>query len=75
MEIKLPATQVSALAFGGPKLSILYVTTANSDGMQVGAGSGYLFKITGLCAKGYAGVRLNVFPACKKGKKLKCKKC
>lgn len=34
MEIKLPATQVSSLAFGGPNLDILFVTTANKDGKQ-----------------------------------------
>lgn len=59
MEIELPATQITSLAFGGPKLNILYVTTANKDGKQP-EGSGYLYKITGLCAKGYRGVRLNL---------------
>ncbi|KAJ6639871.1 Regucalcin [Pseudolycoriella hygida] len=34
MEIELPATQVTSLAFGGPKLDILFVTTANKDGKQ-----------------------------------------
>ena len=58
-EIKLPATQVTSLAWGGPELDILYVTTANKDGLQP-EGSGYVYKITGLRAVGYSGVRVNM---------------
>lgn len=63
MEIKLPATQITSLAFGGPDLDILFVTTANKDGKQP-AGSGYLYKVTGLNATGYPGVRVKVYPSC-----------
>ena len=59
MEIPMPATQVTSLAFGGPKLDILYVVTANKDGLQP-EGSGYLYKITDLSAKGYTGVEFNL---------------
>lgn len=79
MDIHLPATQITSLAFGGPKLDILYVTTANKDGKQP-EGSGYLYKVTGLCAKsnlkGYAGVPLNLYDSCKNltiSKNEKCK--
>lgn len=63
MEILLPATQITSLAFGGPNLDILYVTTANKDGKQP-EGSGYLYKITGLLVKGYAGVDLDLYDSC-----------
>lgn len=63
-EIELPATQITSLAFGGPFLNILYVTTANKDGQQP-EGSGYLYKVTGLCARGYAGVPLKLYESCK----------
>lgn len=59
LEIELPATQITSLAWGGPKLNILYATTANKDGKQP-EGSGYLYKITELCATGYAGVKFNL---------------
>ncbi|XP_055307261.1 regucalcin-like, partial [Sitodiplosis mosellana] len=56
LEIEMPATQITSLAFGGPKLDILYVVTANKDGLQP-EGSGYLYKITGLGVRGYTGFR------------------
>lgn len=34
MEIEMPATQATSLAFGGPELDILFVTTGNKDGKQ-----------------------------------------
>lgn len=55
----LNATQISSLAWGGPKLDILYVTTANKDGKQP-PGSGYIYKVTGLGTRGYAGVKARV---------------
>lgn len=73
MEIELPATQITSLAFGGPKMNILYVTTANKDGRQP-EGSGYLYKITGLCTTGYPGVKFNLYSSCKK-QRMKYKKC
>lgn len=95
MEIKLPATQITSLAFGGPYLNILYVTTANKDGKQPEGyvqyfvpmmksvdnnnskifRSGYLYKVTGLFAKGYAGVRLNLYESCKTLKITKNETC
>lgn len=61
-EIKLPVAQVTSVAFGGPQLDELYVTTAGTDlfdnpqrkwlenARPTSAGS--LFRITGLGAKG-----------------------
>lgn len=50
---------VSSIAFGGPNLDILYVTTA-SAGDSDNELAGYLFKITGLGTKGFGGVRVRV---------------
>ncbi|XP_055641535.1 regucalcin-like [Toxorhynchites rutilus septentrionalis] len=61
-EIKLPVSQVTSVAFGGPQLDELYVTTAGTalfDNPQRKwlenerpPNSGSLFRITGLGAKG-----------------------
>lgn len=59
LNIELPATQITSLAFGGHKLDILFVTTANKDGKQP-EGSGYLYKVTGLNAKGYPGIKVKL---------------
>ncbi len=97
MELKLPATQITSLAFGGPYLNILYVTTANKDGKQPEGwenqfcffvwimkltvrdvfffSSGYLYKVTGLFARGYAGVPLKLYESCKTLKITKNDKC
>lgn len=53
------ATQISSMAWGGPKLDILYVTTANKDGKQPPE-SGHIFKVTGLGTKGYTGVKARI---------------
>lgn len=74
MEINIPATQVTSVAFGGPNLDILYVTTANKDGKQP-KGSGYLYKVTGLKARGYAGVPLNLYGTCDSMKIEQSKNC
>ncbi|SPP88044.1 regucalcin [Drosophila guanche] len=58
LEIKIPTTQITSVAFGGPQLDILYVTTANKFDQPVPAGTTY--KVTGLNAKGYPGVPLKV---------------
>jgi gluconolactonase len=50
-EIILPTAQVTSLAFGGPKLDILFATTAGKPKPQP-APAGGLFKITGLGSKG-----------------------
>lgn len=61
LEIKFPAEQVTSAAFGGPNLDILFVTTAAQErsGPQPKP-AGQLFKVTGLGAKGLAGVKVRV---------------
>ncbi|XP_055544602.1 regucalcin-like [Wyeomyia smithii] len=59
-EIGLPVTQVTSVAFGGPRLDELFVTTAATeifDGTEGlinlrPPGSGKVFKVTGLAVKG-----------------------
>lgn len=51
MEIKFPCKQITATAFGGPNLDILYVTTSSLFGETDPAGTTY--KVTGLGAKGF----------------------
>nr|ADI77977.1 Smp-30 protein [Drosophila melanogaster] len=58
LEIKIPTTQITSVAFGGPNLDILYVTTANKFDQPKPAGT--TFQVTGLNAKGYAGVNLKI---------------
>ncbi|XP_055846129.1 regucalcin-like [Episyrphus balteatus] len=50
LEIKLPCQQVTSLAFGGPNLDILYITTGALENQPAPAGQ--TFKVTGLGAKG-----------------------
>jgi len=50
MEIKMPCEQITSVAFGGPNLDILYVTTSAINGKSSPAGQ--TFKITGLGVKG-----------------------
>jgi gluconolactonase len=50
-EIEMPTAQVTSLAFGGPKLDILFATTAGKPKPKP-APAGGLFKITGLGVKG-----------------------
>uniref|UniRef100_A0A182MRM4 Regucalcin n=1 Tax=Anopheles culicifacies TaxID=139723 RepID=A0A182MRM4_9DIPT len=54
-EIKVPAKQVTSVAFGGPQLDELFVTTAakNITGPQENP-AGAICKVTGLSAKGLA---------------------
>lgn len=59
LEIPIPAKQVSAVAFGGANLDILYVTTA-SVGDTDNIAAGCLFKVTGLGATGFPGVKVHV---------------
>ncbi|EDW57403.2 regucalcin isoform X2 [Drosophila virilis] len=58
LEIKLPTKQITSVAFGGPNLDILYVTTAAKFNQPAPAGTTY--KVTGLNAKGYPGVSLKI---------------
>lgn len=55
----MPATEVSSLRFGGPNLDELFVTSSNKNGDAPEA-SGYVYKITGLCAKGHSSRRLDL---------------
>jgi len=59
LEIDIPAKQVTSVAFGGPNLDILYVTTAATtrDSEQPPL-AGHLFKVTGLNATGLPGVQV-----------------
>lgn len=53
MEIQIPATQTTSVAFGGPNLDILYVTSAALEKYgEIGQLAGSLFKVTGLNVKG-----------------------
>lgn len=70
LEIPIPSKQVTSVAFGGPNLDILYVTSASAPITAESIGvlpndkqyehAGKLFKITGLGAKGYPGVNVNL---------------
>lgn len=59
LEIDIPAKQVTSVAFGGPNMDILYVTTAATtrDGEQPPL-AGHLFAVTGLGVKGLPGVKV-----------------
>uniref|UniRef100_A0A182JTM0 Regucalcin n=1 Tax=Anopheles christyi TaxID=43041 RepID=A0A182JTM0_9DIPT len=50
LEIKIPAEYVTSVAFGGPQMDELFVTTASKDDRPLPAGK--LFKVTGLGVKG-----------------------
>lgn len=68
--IPIPAKKVTSVAFGGPNLDILYVTTAAIavSAAKIGLKSsdepaeldGRLFKVTGLGAKGLPAVKVRV---------------
>jgi sugar lactone lactonase YvrE len=57
--IPIPAPQVTSVAFGGPQLDELYITTANialsDEKLQKYPKSGSTFKVTGVGVKGYPG--------------------
>lgn len=53
LEIKIPAEQVTSVAFGGPNLETLFVTTAGKEfKSKQPPPAGKLFKVTGLGVKG-----------------------
>ncbi|KAF2906145.1 hypothetical protein ILUMI_00037 [Ignelater luminosus] len=62
--IYFPAKQITAIAFGGPNLDTLYVTSAQLvvDGESQPEPAGAVFKVTNVGAKGLpcANVRLNI---------------
>jgi sugar lactone lactonase YvrE len=57
--IEIPASQVTSVAFGGPQLDELYVTSANillsKEQQKKYPASGAIFRVTGLGVKGYPG--------------------
>lgn len=70
LEIPIPARKVTSVTWGGSNMDILFVTTAkiavnaaniglNPDDEQSEL-SGHLFKVTGLGAKGFPGVKVRV---------------
>ncbi|XP_069965434.1 regucalcin isoform X2 [Bactrocera oleae] len=50
LEIQMPCKQITSVAFGGPNLDILYVTTSKLNDQPPPAGNTY--KVTGLGVKG-----------------------
>lgn len=70
LEIPIPARKVTSVAFGGPNLDILFVTTASIPVSAEAIGlhpsdkkeelAGKLFTVTGLGAKGFPGVKVHV---------------
>lgn len=57
--IEIPALQVTSVAFGGPQLDELYVTTASislsEEQLKKYPGSGNTYRVTGVGVKGYPG--------------------
>lgn len=57
--IEIPVPQVTSVAFGGPHLDELYVTSANiflsKEQQKKYPASGAVFLVTGLGVKGYSG--------------------
>ncbi|KAJ9573767.1 hypothetical protein L9F63_008850, partial [Diploptera punctata] len=55
--IDIPSPQTTSVAFGGPQLDELYVTTGNLRDMSedLKPGSGATFRVTGLGVKGHPG--------------------
>lgn len=53
LEIKVPAEQVTSVAWGGPRLDELFVTTAGKEFKSAQPPpAGGLFRVTGLGARG-----------------------
>ena len=57
--IEIPVPQVTSVAFGGPQLDEMYVTSANiwlsGEQQREYPASGAVFRVTGLGVKGYSG--------------------
>lgn len=60
--INFPAKQITSVAFGGPNLDELYVTSANipNEAYPVGFEGGFLYRVTGIGAKGYPGQKIKL---------------
>lgn len=57
-EIKFPCKQITSVAFGGPELDVLFVTTASIGNQPEPAGTTY--KVTGLGVKGLPMAKCNL---------------
>jgi sugar lactone lactonase YvrE len=57
--VEIPALPVTSVAFGGPQLDELYVTTASKflseEQLKKYPGSGATFHVTGVGVRGYPG--------------------
>lgn len=59
-EYRIPfVSQITAVAFGGPHLDILFVTTASKNGDRAEQ-AGHLYQISGLETTGTAGIKVKV---------------
>lgn len=61
--IKIPTMYVTSVAFGGPNLEDLYVTTsrkASEIHFENKPAAGAVFKVTGTGSRGLPGVAMNV---------------
>lgn len=59
-EYKIPfVKQITSVAFGGPNLDILFVTTASKNDDSA-LQAGHLYQITGLDTTGSAGIKVKV---------------
>lgn len=58
--VTLPYQEVTSLAFGGPNLDILYVTTGSIEDHKNDEHAGLLYQITGLGVQGVPAVRANL---------------
>lgn len=64
LEIMMPVPSVTSVAFGGPQLDVLYVTTGSINMLGFNFGvplpvAGALFAVTGLGVKGLPMYKLN----------------
>ncbi|GJQ86432.1 hypothetical protein Trydic_g10339 [Trypoxylus dichotomus] len=60
--VDMPVSQVTSVAFGGPNLDELYVTTSGVEpsAARTPLEGGYLYKIIGLGVRGFAGRKIKV---------------